>query len=70
MVNAVKKLKIRTPLIIRLAGTNVDEGNTILKNSNIEITIDTAGGTIKRVRLLNYYETTKKDSKNINLLNY
>jgi malate-CoA ligase subunit beta len=35
IVEAVKKLKISTPLVIRLAGTNVDEGNRILKNSSI-----------------------------------
>ena len=35
IVEAVKKLKIITPLVIRLAGTNVEEGNKILKNSNI-----------------------------------
>ena len=31
IVDAVKQLKISTPLVIRLAGTNVDEGNKILK---------------------------------------
>ena len=35
IVDAVKQLKISTPLVIRLAGTNVDEGNKILKNSDI-----------------------------------
>ena len=35
IVEAVKKLKINTPLVIRLAGTNVDEGNKILNNSDI-----------------------------------
>tara|TARA_B100000929_G_scaffold12034_1_gene10027 strand:- start:359 stop:1000 length:642 start_codon:yes stop_codon:yes gene_type:complete len=35
IVEAINKLKISIPLVIRLAGTNVDEGNKILKNSNI-----------------------------------
>lgn len=36
IAEAVKKLKIDIPLVIRLAGTNVEEGNNILKNSSIE----------------------------------
>ena len=36
IVLALKKIKIKIPLIIRLAGTNVDEGNTILKKSGIK----------------------------------
>jgi len=35
IVEATKKLKFDHPLVIRLAGTNLDEGNKILKNSNI-----------------------------------
>ena len=35
IVEAIKILNINIPLVIRLAGTNVDEGNKILKNSNI-----------------------------------
>ena len=35
IVEAIKKLKFNHPLVIRLAGTNLDEGNKILKNSNI-----------------------------------
>ena len=35
IVEAIQKLKINIPLVIRLAGTNVDAGNKILKNSNI-----------------------------------
>ena len=68
---AEKKIKTKRekPKKIHKSSYNTNK-NIILKNSNIEITIDTAGGTIKRVRLLNYYETTKKDSKNIDLLNY
>jgi len=35
IVEAIKKLKFSHPLVIRLAGTNLDEGNKILKDSNI-----------------------------------
>ncbi len=35
IVQALKKIKIEIPLVIRLAGTNVDKGNKILKESNI-----------------------------------
>ena len=35
IVEAIKKLKFNHPLVIRLAGTNLDEGNKILKDSNI-----------------------------------
>lgn len=36
IVLALQKIKIRMPLIIRLAGTNVEEGNKILKFSGID----------------------------------
>ncbi len=36
IVDALNQLKINQPLIIRLAGTNVDEGMKILKDSKIE----------------------------------
>ena len=36
IVLALQKIKINMPLIIRLAGTNVDEGNKILENSGID----------------------------------
>ena len=35
IVQALKKIKINMPLVIRLAGTNVEEGNQILKKSKI-----------------------------------
>ena len=41
-----------------------------MSNNEIEITVDTVGGTIKRSRLLNYFETTEENSTNINLLDY
>ena len=36
IVQALEKIQISIPLIIRLAGTNVKKGNEILKNSNID----------------------------------
>ena len=37
IVAAVKELEISVPLVVRLEGTNVDEGKKILDNSSIEI---------------------------------
>ena len=38
IVAAAKELEISVPLVVRLEGTNVDEGKKILDNSSIEIT--------------------------------
>ena len=35
IVQALSKIEIKHPLVIRLAGTNVEKGNEILKKSNI-----------------------------------
>ena len=35
IVQALKKIEINMPLVIRLAGTNVEKGNKILKESKI-----------------------------------
>ena len=35
IVQALQKIKINMPLVIRLAGTNVEKGNKILKESKI-----------------------------------
>ena len=32
---SLKKIEIKVPLVIRLAGTNVEKGNKILKESKI-----------------------------------
>ena len=32
---ALEKIEVKVPLVIRLAGTNVEKGNKILKDSNI-----------------------------------
>ena len=36
IVQALQKLKIRKPLIIRLSGTNVEKGKKILRDSKIK----------------------------------
>jgi len=36
IVQALKKIEIKVPLVIRLAGTNVDKGNKILRESKIK----------------------------------
>ena len=35
IVQALQKIEIKVPLVIRLAGTNVEKGNQILKESKI-----------------------------------
>ena len=37
VVDAAKEIKIDIPLVIRLAGTNVQEGKKILSSSNLKI---------------------------------
>ena len=37
IVAAAKELQINVPLVVRLEGTNVDEGKNILNNSGIDI---------------------------------
>ena len=44
--------------------------NVVIANDDIEVTVDTVGGTIKKVKLLNYFNTTEKDSENISLLDH
>ena len=35
IVQALEKIEVKVALVIRLAGTNVEKGNKILKDSNI-----------------------------------
>lgn len=37
IVNAAKQVGVRMPLIVRLEGTNVDEGKRILAGSDVDI---------------------------------
>ena len=37
VVDAAKEIKIKVPLVVRLAGTNFKEGKEILDNSGVEI---------------------------------
>jgi succinyl-CoA synthetase beta subunit len=39
VVNAAKELKIKVPVIVRMEGTNVEQGQAILKNSGLNFTI-------------------------------
>ncbi|KDD72443.1 hypothetical protein H632_c3337p0, partial [Helicosporidium sp. ATCC 50920] len=38
IVNAAKQVGVKVPLIVRLEGTNVEEGKRILRESDVEIT--------------------------------
>ena len=37
LVEAAKEINLSIPLVVRLAGTNVELGKKILKNSNLKI---------------------------------
>jgi len=37
VVDVAKEIELKIPLVVRLAGTNVDKGNEILKNSGLKI---------------------------------
>ena len=37
LVNAAKEVSLSVPLVVRLEGTNVDEGRAILAHSGIEV---------------------------------
>ncbi len=50
VVNAVKELKPTVPLVVRLAGTNVEEGRRILRESGLELaTADTLTEAAEKV---------------------
>ena len=50
VVNAVRELKPTVPLVVRLAGTNVEEGRAILKDSGLElVTADTLTEAAEKV---------------------
>ena len=52
VVNAAKEVDIEVPLIVRLEGTNVEEGREILKNSDLDFSvagdIEEAGGMVAK----------------------
>jgi succinyl-CoA synthetase beta subunit len=41
VVNAAKKLNVKIPIILRLEGTNVEEGRKILKDSGLNFQVGT-----------------------------
>jgi succinyl-CoA synthetase beta subunit len=41
VVEAVKEVKVQIPIIVRLEGTNVEQGREILKNSGLKFTVAT-----------------------------
>ena len=44
--------------------------NIIISNNDLQIVIDTLGGTIKEAKLLEYFESTDQNSESIKLLDY
>jgi malate-CoA ligase subunit beta len=50
LVQALREIKMRVPLVVRLAGTNVEEGRRILRESDLPIvTADTLADAAQRV---------------------
>ena len=50
VVEAAKEIKINVPLVVRLAGTNFEEGKKILQNSNLKIiSADNLDGAAKKI---------------------
>jgi malate-CoA ligase subunit beta len=50
VVQATRETELKIPLVVRLAGTNVDEGRRILKESGLPIlTADTLSEAAERV---------------------
>jgi malate-CoA ligase subunit beta len=50
VVNAMKELKPTVPLVVRLAGTNVEEGRKILQESGLDlVTADTLTEAAEKV---------------------
>jgi len=50
VVDAAKEIELKIPLIVRLAGTNVDKGNKILKDSGLKIiSANNLGDAAKKV---------------------
>jgi succinyl-CoA synthetase beta subunit len=39
VVNAAKELKFKIPVVVRMEGTNVKQGQEILRNSGLNFTI-------------------------------
>jgi len=39
VVQAVKSIDLKVPLVVRLSGTNVEEGKKIIKDSGISVTM-------------------------------
>lgn len=50
VVHAVKELELKVPLVVRLSGTNVEEGRRILADSGLDITVaDTLADAARKV---------------------
>jgi succinyl-CoA synthetase beta subunit len=50
VIAAAKNIEINIPLIVRLAGTNVEKGKEILNNSGLDIiSADNLGDAAKKV---------------------
>ena len=52
IINACREIGLKLPLVVRLAGTNVDRGYQLLRESNLNITTaDDLGDAAKKAVL-------------------
>ncbi len=42
----------------------------VISNKDVRVSVDSVGGTIKKIELLNYFQTTQENSENISLLDF
>ena len=64
-----QKARINNISLPKKANNTVGE-NIIISNNDLQIVIDTLGGTIKEAKLLEYFESTDPNSESIKLLDY
>jgi malate-CoA ligase subunit beta len=65
VIQAMQKLEVAVPVVVRLSGTNVEQGRQILADSDIDlITADTlAEAAEKAVAAANFYRSASADSQ-------
>ena len=64
-----QKARINNISLPKKANNTVGE-NIIISNNDLQIVINTLGGTIKEAKLLEYFESTDPNSESIKLLDY
>ena len=65
VISESKKSTINSGEKIRQTPKNKMGELLVISNKDVQVTIDTIGGTIRKVELLNYFKTTDENSENI-----